>query len=296
MLQMLEKLFQNKFQKTDIDRLYTTENVFKNNFAEAYDLSGGTSINERKLNRFSATHFQNIQYERHIEKIFSENKIFGTGLDIGCGDGRGIDWLHKYGIKNKIGIDTNMDGLARYASKMSDNTYLINANPIDLLFIEDALDIVIAIEAMHYMGHNAFDGMVNKLSKAIKPQGLCVFSDHNYEAGLLYAALRGGLKDILDLTKNKCSLEEVNKGSQLKVPNISLKESDAAFSKNNFKLINRYGISALPVFLIHLFHNTENLTENDKNQLCDALDLIVQEDTCFNKIYMSLYQKKLMNV
>jgi SAM-dependent methyltransferase len=288
---MLKKLFNNNFQKTAIDRLYTTDKISKNDFSQAYDLVGGTSINERKSYRFSSTHFQNIQYERYFKQIFTENKMFKIGLDIGCGDGRGLDWFHKYGVKNKIGIDTNIDGLVRYTKKMPDNTYLINANPIEISFIDNAFDIIIAVESMHYMGHDLFEVMVRKLSKAIQEEGLCIFCDHNYEAGLLYSALRGGIRDILDFTKNQCSLEEIKKGSLIKVSNISLKDSDEVFLKNNFKLKNRYGISALPVLLIHLFHNTEGLSKDNEKDLCEALDKIVDEDTFLNRIYISVYQK-----
>jgi SAM-dependent methyltransferase len=290
---MVEKFFNNKFQKTDIEHLYMSKRISKNDFSQAYDLVGGTSINERKSYRFSSTHFQNIQYERYFKRIFLGNNTFNTGLDIGCGDGRGLDLLHKYGVKNRVGIDTNIDGLVRYAKHMPEGTYLINANPIKLSFVENIFDVVIAIEAMHYLGHSLFDEMVTKLSGAIKKDGLCIFCDHNYEAGILYSAMRGGMKDILELTKSKHSLEEIKKGNLLKVPNISLKDSDNVFFKNGFNLKYRFGISALPVLLIHLFHNTSGLSEKNKNDLCDALEMIVEEDTSLNRIYISVYQKNV---
>jgi hypothetical protein len=286
---MIDSFFKNKWVLKD--GIYTIDRLIKNNLAADYDLAGGNSANERKNNVFSSTYFQNKQYSRYFDAFF---EIMGshvkTAIDVGCGDGRCIDLSNKPSIQTFYGADVNLDSLKRYHPIKQQNTVLLNIGAEQLEFRENSFDLIMAIESLYYIGKEGYFDQLRKFSAALTSGGYLITSDPEWEAGLLYAAMRGGLKDILSLTQTQSSFEEIKKGKLSLVPNINIKDFDEECSSNKLKLVRRYGISALPVLLIHLFYNSVS-HENMKEDLIKSLELISNDETSFNKIYLSLYKK-----
>jgi predicted TPR repeat methyltransferase len=161
--------------------LYTVETVETNPIAEANDRIGGVRINERKAEVFSSTYFQHRQYDRYIEALLRDGG-FTTALDVGCGDGRGLDWCLAHGVEHSIGIDISRPALQRYACKgLAEGVRLVHAGTLDLDYRPEAFDFIMAIESLYYLGPR-YEEAVARLSQTHKPGGLLACSLPDPEA------------------------------------------------------------------------------------------------------------------
>lgn len=286
---MIETFVKNA-RPSPVAGVYEVPSTTRNELATAFEQAGGTRINERKSALLSATRFQSIQYERHLDRIFAGYGPFSTGLDVGCGDGRTMEWLRTRGVKDRVGVEVSRDALARYAATeggKASGTYLVCGSPLDVEFERGVFDFVTAIESLYYLGDKQ-SAAINHIALAMKPGALFLTSEIDFEVGLYHSALQGGLDSVEKLVSTRRSLEHIDQLRE--VQRATLADKDQMMSKVGFKLVAHHGISALPLLLIHQFHQQPNKSDALTASLARALEQVVSSDTNFNAIYLSVYQ------
>jgi len=269
--------------------LYAAETVETNAIAEANDRIGGVRINERKAEVFSSTYFQHRQYDRYIDALLRGGG-FTTALDVGCGDGRGLDWCLAHGVAQSIGVDISLPALQRYARKgLPEGVRLVHAGILDLDYRPEAFDFVMAIESLYYLG-TRYEAAVARLSRTLKPGGLLLCSLPDPEACLLYSAMTTGFEHINELAAQGHSYEYID-GRPHRIRSFTPAQNDALFARYGLHPEARYGISALPLLLIHLYHQNQPDNDAHRQALIEALEAVADRDTSFNRLYLTAYRK-----
>ncbi len=269
--------------------LYAAQQVHTNAISEANDRIGGVRINERKTEVFSSTYFQHRQYDRYIDVLLRDGN-FQTALDVGCGDGRGLDWFLRYDVERSIGLDISLPALHRYAEKgLHPSVSLVHAGILDLDYRAEAFDLILAIESLYYLDTRYEEGL-SRLAKALKPGGMLLCSLPDPEACLLYSALTNGFENLHHLAANGQSYEYLDGAPHL-IRSYTPAQNDALLEKHGLRPVARYGLSALPLLLLHLYYQNQPDNEAHRQDLIETLEALSSRDTSFNRLYLTAYRK-----
>ncbi len=95
------------------------------------------------------------QYSTHILIEGLKNNSSGSGirvLDLGCGDGRSIDWFKRAGLKvDWKGLD--IEGSPEVKARKRVDGEFISYNGIDIPFQESSFDIVLSNQVFEHVRH-----------------------------------------------------------------------------------------------------------------------------------------------
>lgn len=104
-----------------------------------------------------------------------------TLLDIGCGNGRHIDFFHRLGFKT-TGLEVSTQKVETLKQQFPLSSFAVGTSS-QLPFLENAFDYVVAINSIYYL--DADDTLLNNIracSKVLKPGGTLfislIASDH----------------------------------------------------------------------------------------------------------------------
>jgi SAM-dependent methyltransferase len=121
-----------------------------------------------------------------------ENRIFGHGLSIGCGEGRAERKLIKDGVcASFVGIDVAKDALARAREMAKASNFDIFYEIADVNFAKlpsATFDLVIAQTSLHHVLH--LENVADQVARALTPDGVFWIHDYIGESQFQYLDLR----------------------------------------------------------------------------------------------------------
>ena len=135
-----------------------------------------------------ADHFSQTRYKDWSE-FYDFDKYLQTGisvLDVGCGNGRLLNFLVKYGIKY-VGIDVS-EKLVQIAKKIADekitssiSSYsFLKAPATELPFANQSFDIVFAVASLYHIpSHKLRNQSVKEIARVLKPGGIFIMTYWN---------------------------------------------------------------------------------------------------------------------
>lgn len=135
-----------------------------------------------------ADHFSQTRY-RDWSEFFDFERFVKTNasvLDVGCGNGRLLHFLNKYGVKY-IGVDTSVE-LIKIAKQLADqkisssiSSYsFIEASASKLPFADNSFDNVFAIASLYHIPSQQLrQRALNEISRVLKPGGVFIMTYWN---------------------------------------------------------------------------------------------------------------------
>lgn len=101
-------------------------------------------------------------------------------IDICCGTGSQLKYLHKRGYKNITGVDIS-NSMLKQAEKGQIKGKCQNQDATALKFETDSFDAGIISFALHEKTINTANEILNEAKRILKPDGLLIILDYNQE-------------------------------------------------------------------------------------------------------------------
>lgn len=109
-------------------------------------------------------------------------------LDVGCGTGRGLTYLHAEGFRRVIGVDFTGAMLARARGKLDGldglHALLARGDGFRLPFRDDSFNVVITLNFLHMFRFELQARLVAELARVCRPGGLVVAEFDSIHKGL----------------------------------------------------------------------------------------------------------------
>ncbi|MFA6271504.1 MAG: class I SAM-dependent methyltransferase [Patescibacteria group bacterium] len=156
--------------------------------------------------RFSQTRY------RDWDEFYDFEKYLKTGLsvlDVGCGNGRLLNFLTKYGI-SYVGIDASAK-LIQIAKKIADekitsslSSYsFLKASATELPFADQSFHIVFAVASLYHIpSHELRNQAVKEIARVLKPSGIFIMTYWNmWEKSRRQLVAKNVLKKVIGKSK-----------------------------------------------------------------------------------------------
>jgi len=160
-------------------------------------------MNKEFYSRYVSTHTEDLYGKIEIRDIFAQFKTFGayfgrflTGdknieiLDLGCGNGSLIHWLHESGYKNSQGIDISEEQIL-LATKLGIKN-ILQADALAFLPAnKNSFDIIFARDVLEHFSKDKVQILIENIFNSLKPGGIFIAQTVNAE-NWLWGRLRHG--------------------------------------------------------------------------------------------------------
>lgn len=132
-------------------------------------VTAGSGYNERLFSGGVRRHLHLARFKWLARAVAKHSTSYKTVLELGCFDGKAIDFLPAYPIRYS-GFDANWEGgldLARERWKSQPNyTFNLARTPEEMSLDEpDRFDIAIAMETLEHLPPGLVDGYLEKISR-----------------------------------------------------------------------------------------------------------------------------------
>lgn len=123
----------------------------------------------------------NVIFQRHLVAYNEAAKLVkGNVLEIGCGEGYGIEWLAPQADKYTA-IDKFPTDIAQYAKGMNHVSFQQMSIP-PIQFETDNFDAIVTFQVIEHIEDD--EGMVREMSRVLKPGGILVLTTPNINMSL----------------------------------------------------------------------------------------------------------------
>jgi ubiquinone/menaquinone biosynthesis C-methylase UbiE len=93
-----------------------------------------------------------------------------TALDMGCGTGRHLKFMHEAGIGTVAGLDFSMNAL-HICSELYPESLLVQGDNTVLPFAAESIDFAVAWGSLHYCTKEDMGRIITEIHRVIKPGG-----------------------------------------------------------------------------------------------------------------------------
>ncbi|MBI4019224.1 MAG: methyltransferase domain-containing protein [Candidatus Aenigmarchaeota archaeon] len=177
---------------------------------------------------------------RELKKILENTSKEANILDVGCGTGINVEFLHQHGFSNVCGSDISRTLLETARAKNLRNMVLTGS--IELPFKDASFDLVTMLDVIEHM--DGYKNNLSEISRILKPGGRLFITYPN--PGMIW------LIDIMAAIGLKIP------GKENKVPFPELEEAAQPFFEcETFQPIVL--VSKLPRFALHFFEMVEKI-------------------------------------
>lgn len=152
----------------------------------------------------------NVIFQRHLVAYNEAAKVVkGNVLEIGCGEGYGIEWLapkaEKYTAIDKFPTDISL-----YAKGMQHVSFQQMSIP-PIQFDSDSFDAIVTFQVIEHIEDD--EGMVKEMQRVLKPGGILVLTTPNIKMSLTrnpWHVREYTVAQLRDLLKKYFSKVEMN--------------------------------------------------------------------------------------
>jgi len=263
--------------------ILSISNFKRNEVTKFYDNIKGAILFERANVKFTRSYFETKVYKSYLEKYVQKSKDVII-LDFGCGDGRFVDWFLKNDYKKIIALDSSKACLERLKERLSEeqlkNVFLVHSDMLSNPLKQDSFDFILAIEALYYLNEEFSLGL-KECYDLLRKDGFLLNSEQNKEGTLFINTIFMDIPTLSMIYKDSV-LEEDYKGEKtvaVKLRNYIDVKRD--LEKCGFKIVEREGMSVLPVFISYAYNSKEKHIDNETEKI---LTEIVFKTSAQNKI------------
>ena len=126
----------------------------------------------------------------HYYKFFFPHNKNSRILDLGCGAGEFVAFLHAHGFSNTVGIDMSQEQVALAKKLQIQNIVEGDANTY-LAEHPNTFDVIVARDLLEHFAEEEVVTLVQKLAEALTPQGYVLLQTAN-AANPLWGRVRYG--------------------------------------------------------------------------------------------------------
>jgi ubiquinone/menaquinone biosynthesis C-methylase UbiE len=210
------------------------------------------------------THQSNWETPDYI-KIFNEflkglNISDAVVADIGCGDGRFVEYLIEKGFKKIVAVDSQITPLISLSNYLKDsgNEYkvlLIHTSVEEIPIKSSTINLMLAINVFYYLGNNRFSAMREAI-RCLSSDGIAIFSEHSFEAISLRSLMYNGIEDFIN-TISTGYFRESMKEEGFRFPLQFDHEIENMYNELGLRIVDVKGISLFHQFISLFFKKNQ---------------------------------------
>ncbi|OGM11203.1 hypothetical protein A2Z22_01820 [Candidatus Woesebacteria bacterium RBG_16_34_12] len=256
---------------------------------KAYIKGGGSRQRVRSKNPLQAGYYDVPYYRSIIKKLLSYLPDDPLFVDLGCGDGRGVEILLDSGVQRVIALDFNHSDLNLLFQEMEKEKQRcilpVCASVTDPPFLPENADAVLMLEVACI-----FDNPLvayQNCYRWLRPGGYALITNVAIEAYYVHAILNQDWEQVRSIVEKKTYLDKV--GGQ----EVSVHLYDADRMRNDainagFKIIESEVVPAPCSLLLHALRKSNQLGE-DKISLLETVDKSLIK---LPRIYIDILKKE----
>lgn len=254
----------------------------------AYETGGGARQRARSKDPLQAGHYDVSYYRIIIKKLISYLRDNPLIVDLGCGDGRGVEILLELGVQRIIAVDFNERDLMlllQEIEKAQKNVLPVHASVTDPPLLPEGVDAVIMLEVAYTL-EDPIEAYLN-CNKWLKPGGYAVVSNVAIESYYVHAILNNDWEQIRRIAEEKRYLDKVG-GEEVLTHLYDAERMRKDAQSAGFKIIESEIVPATCSVLLHALRKSEQLGE-------DKLHLLETVEKAFIKlprIYIDILKKE----
>jgi SAM-dependent methyltransferase len=254
----------------------------------AYEIGGGAHQRVRSKDPLQSGYYD-ISYYRNIIKrllsYLSDNPII---VDMGCGDGRGVEILLEEGVQRIIAVDFNEMDLILLLQEIKNakqSVLPIYASVTDPPIIPENVDAVIMLEVA-YTFEDPLEAYLN-CNRWLKAGGYAVVSNVAIESYYVHAILNQDWEQLRRIAEEKRYLDKVG-GEEVLVHLYDADRMRKDAQSAGFKIIESHIVPATCGVLLHALRRSNQLGE-DKIHLLESVDKAIIK---LPRIYIDILKKE----
>lgn len=255
----------------------------------AYKTGGSAHQRVRSKDHLQAGYYDVSYYKTTIRKMLTylpDNPLF---VDLGCGDGRGVEILLEFGVQHIIALDLNENDLILLVQEIPKaqqrNILPICASVTDPPLLEESVDAAVMLEVA-YVLENPLEAYLN-CNRWLKSGGFAIVSNVAIEAYYVHAILNQDWAQVRRIAKQNKYLDNV--GGQEVLVNLYDADRMRNEAQNaGFKIIESHTIPAASSLLLHALRKSNEIGE-DKIKL---LQTVEKASISLPRIYIDILKKE----
>lgn len=233
------------------------------NVKAGYKRGGGSCQKFRSKDPFQAGYYDLPYYRAAISNLRTFLSKDPLVVDLGCGDGRGVELLLETGVSHIIAQDFNEDDLFRLwdGLEIPQRSFVLPvcSSVTDTPLLPGEADAVLMMEVAGSF-EEPFDAYW-ALSRWLRDGGYALVSNYAREAYFVHGLLNRDWNQVRSIAKESRYMDRV--GEQLMQVNLYTRESMVqASQKAGFKLVDSKIIPAGAGLLLHALRQTGELDED----------------------------------
>lgn len=215
-------------------------------------MSSGNRLRELKSESFHLSFWETPIYVSILERFLSGQHAHlrdNIVVDLGCGDGRFVEWLLDNGYQRIVAVDADIRALENLLVLLDERegherVMLVQANAETVQLPPGSAQLVLAIGVLYYLGSGHMDGLRNT-SDLLAPGGLLVASDPDLEGAALKGLLFAGPEEFLRVMQTR-TFEEITGDTVERFPAYTEEDMLAMLDATGFHHLSSSGIPIEP--------------------------------------------------
>ncbi len=254
---------------------------------KAYEKGGGARQRLRSKDPLQAGYYDIGYYRTFLRRLLSYLPGNPLMVDIGCGDGRGVEILLELGVKRIIALDFNETDLIHLMEEIGSahqSVLPVCASVTDPPLLYENVDGAIMLEVAYTL-ENPLEAYLN-CNRWLKAGGYVVVTNVAIEAYYMHALLNQNWEQLRRISEEKRYIDII--GGQEVMVNLydaDRMRNDALSS--GFSIVESHIIPASCGLLLHALRKNRQL-DNEKMQLLETVDKAMIN---LPRLYVDILQK-----
>lgn len=253
----------------------------------AYKTGGGARQRVRSKDPLQAGYYDIPYYKNIMKNLLSHLPNDPTVVDLGCGDGRGVEILLELGVQRIVAVDFNevdLNLLYQEIEKAKNSVLPVHASVTDPPLLPGGFDAVIMLEVAYTL-ENPLEAYLN-CNKWLKEGGYAVVSNVAIEAYYVHALLNQDWEQIRRISDEKKYLDKIS-GQEISAHLYDVKRMREEAQSAGFKIIESQVVPAGCGLLLHALRKSDQLGA-DKICLLEAIEKALIK---IPRIYIDILKK-----
>lgn len=254
----------------------------------AYETGGGARQRVRSRDPLQAGHYDISYYRTIIKKLLSYMRNNPLIVDLGCGDGRGVEILLDLGVERIIAVDFNERDLMLLLQEIGTgqkNVLPVCTSVSDPPLFPESVDGVIMLEVAYTL-EDPMEAYLN-CNRWLKPGGYAVVSNVAIEAYYVHAILNNDWEQVKRIAEEKRYLDKVG-GQEVLAHLYDAERMRKDAQSAGFEIIKSEVVPATCGLLLHALRKSDQLGE-EKLHLLETVEKAVIK---LPRIYIDILKKE----
>lgn len=266
---------------------YSKKDLQSDQKQKTYITGGGAHQRVRSKNPLNASYYDLFYYRSIIKKMLSYLPDDPTIVDLGCGDGRGIEILLKLGVERLIALDFNhvdLSLLLQEIEKAQLCVLPVCASVTDPPLLSESANAAMMLEVAYTL-ETPLEAYLN-CNRWLKPGGYAIVSNVAIESYYIHALLNQDWDQVKRIAEEKKYLDNLG-GQDILVHLYDAERMRKDAQDSGFEIIESQVVPGIFGLLLHALQKSNQLNE-DKIQLLETVEKLFIN---LPRIYIDLLKK-----